>query len=131
VASRSWRRVSVSERARVLRRLSALIERYAESLGRLESQQTGKPLRQGLRDAEITVRYIDALPCSRMGAHTDGLLQAPGRHASTQPAESGAWVGRAATMPRAVTGGLSSWPTIRGAWRPGLPPRLRCSPAPS
>src|SRR4029077_5155999 len=58
-ASRSWRRGRVPERARVLRRLSALIERYAESLGRLESQQTGKPLRQGLRDAEITVRYFD------------------------------------------------------------------------
>src|SRR5690349_5640979 len=58
-ASRSWRRVSVPERARVLRRLSALIERYAESLGRLESQQTGKPLRQALHDAEITVRYFD------------------------------------------------------------------------
>jgi aldehyde dehydrogenase (NAD+)/betaine-aldehyde dehydrogenase len=58
-ASRSWRRASVPDRARVLRRLSALIERYAESLGRLESQQTGKPLRQGLRDAEITVRYFD------------------------------------------------------------------------
>ena len=41
------------------RRLSALIERDVASLGRLESQQTGKPLRQGLRDAEITVRYFD------------------------------------------------------------------------
>jgi aldehyde dehydrogenase (NAD+) len=55
----SWRLVSVPERARLLRRLSALIARDAESLGRLESQQTGKPLRQGLRDAEITVRYFD------------------------------------------------------------------------
>lgn len=36
-----------------------LIARETESLGRLESQQTGKPLRQGLRDAEITVRYFD------------------------------------------------------------------------
>jgi aldehyde dehydrogenase (NAD+)/betaine-aldehyde dehydrogenase len=51
--------VAVPERARLLRRLSALIGREAESLGRLESQQTGKPLRQGLRDAEITVRYFD------------------------------------------------------------------------
>ena len=58
-AGRSWRRVAVPERARLLRRLSALIERDQESLGRLESQQTGKPLRQGLRDAEITVRYFD------------------------------------------------------------------------
>src|SRR5487761_438852 len=55
----SWRRVAVPERARLLRRLSALIERDAQSLGELESQQTGKPLRQGLRDAEITVRYFD------------------------------------------------------------------------
>jgi aldehyde dehydrogenase (NAD+)/betaine-aldehyde dehydrogenase len=55
----SWRRVAVPERARLLRRLSALIERDVRSLGELESQQTGKPLRQGLRDAEITVRYFD------------------------------------------------------------------------
>src|SRR5271170_2131970 len=58
-ASRSWRLVAVPERARLLRRLSALIQRDLDSLGRLESQQTGKPLRQGLRDAEITVRYFD------------------------------------------------------------------------
>ena len=58
-AASSWRLVSVPERARLLRRLSTLIARDAESLGRLESQQTGKPLRQGLRDAEITVRYFD------------------------------------------------------------------------
>jgi aldehyde dehydrogenase (NAD+) len=58
-ASRSWRLVAVPERARLLRRLSALIGRDLESLGALESQQTGKPLRQGRRDAEITVRYFD------------------------------------------------------------------------
>jgi aldehyde dehydrogenase (NAD+) len=58
-AAQGWRRVAVPERARLLRRLSALIERDARSLGTLESRQTGKPLRQGLRDAEITVRYFD------------------------------------------------------------------------
>jgi aldehyde dehydrogenase (NAD+) len=58
-AASSWRLVSVPERARLLRRLSALIGRDLESLGALESQQTGKPLRQGRRDAEITVRYFD------------------------------------------------------------------------
>lgn len=58
-ASQSWRLVAVPERARLLRRLSALIQRDLESLGQLESQQTGKPLRQGRRDAEITVRYFD------------------------------------------------------------------------
>lgn len=58
-AASSWRLVPVPERARLLRRLAALIARETESLGRLESLQTGKPLRQGLRDAEITVRYFD------------------------------------------------------------------------
>ena len=58
-AAPAWRLTAVPERARLLRRLAALIERDAQSLGRLESQQTGKPLRQGLRDAEITVRYFD------------------------------------------------------------------------
>jgi aldehyde dehydrogenase (NAD+) len=58
-AASAWRLTAVPERARLLRRLAALIERDSRSLGRLESQQTGKPLRQGLRDAEITVRYFD------------------------------------------------------------------------
>jgi aldehyde dehydrogenase (NAD+) len=58
-AAPAWRLTAVPERARLLRRLAALIERDSDSLGRLESQQTGKPLRQGLRDAEITVRYFD------------------------------------------------------------------------
>jgi aldehyde dehydrogenase (NAD+)/betaine-aldehyde dehydrogenase len=58
-AAPAWRLTAVPERARLLRRLAGLIERDAQSLGRLESQQTGKPLRQGLRDAEITVRYFD------------------------------------------------------------------------
>jgi aldehyde dehydrogenase (NAD+) len=57
--AQTWRLTAVPERARLLRRLAALIERDGNSLGRLESQQTGKPLRQGLRDAEITVRYFD------------------------------------------------------------------------
>src|ERR1700722_10133570 len=58
-AAPGWRLTAVPERARLLRRLAALIERDSDSLGRLESQQTGKPLRQGLRDTEITVRYFD------------------------------------------------------------------------
>ena len=58
-ASQSWRLVAVPERARLLRRLSALIERDLDRLGQLESRQTGKPLRQGRRDTEITARYFD------------------------------------------------------------------------
>src|SRR6202030_290968 len=52
-AGQGGRRVAVTDRARLLRRLSTLIERDLAELGRLESQQTGKPLRQGRRDTEI------------------------------------------------------------------------------
>lgn len=54
-----WRRTAVEERARLLRRLSILIARDHEELSKMESRQTGKPLRQARRDVEITVRYFD------------------------------------------------------------------------
>lgn len=55
----TWRRTAVEDRARLLRRLSILIARDHEDLSRMESTQTGKPLRQAQRDVEITVRYFD------------------------------------------------------------------------
>lgn len=58
-ASRQWRKVAVADRARILRRIAQLIERDRDDLARLESLQTGKPLRQGRRDAELTSRYFD------------------------------------------------------------------------
>jgi aldehyde dehydrogenase (NAD+) len=58
-AAHAWRRTAVADRAAVLRRLAALIDANREELGRLESQQTGKPLTQGRRDAELTARYFD------------------------------------------------------------------------
>ena len=54
-----WWALPVAERARVLRRIAQLVERDQEELGRLESEQTGKPLTQGRRDAELTARYFD------------------------------------------------------------------------
>jgi aldehyde dehydrogenase (NAD+) len=58
-AGESWRRVATAERARILRRIAGLIERDLDVLGALEAQQTGKPLKQALRDTEITARYFD------------------------------------------------------------------------
>jgi aldehyde dehydrogenase (NAD+)/betaine-aldehyde dehydrogenase len=58
-AGAAWRKTAVADRAAVLRKLAALIDRDREDLGRLESQQTGKPLTQGRRDAELTARYFD------------------------------------------------------------------------
>ncbi|MGF6782028.1 aldehyde dehydrogenase family protein [Paraburkholderia sp. GAS334] len=58
-ASHAWRKVAVADRARVLRRIAQLIERDRDDLAHLEARQTGKPLRQARRDAEITSRYFD------------------------------------------------------------------------
>ena len=58
-AQRSWRLVAVAERSKLLRRVAQLIMAEQESLGVLESAQTGKPISQGRRDAELCARYFD------------------------------------------------------------------------
>lgn len=58
-ASRQWRRVAIAERARILRRIAELIKRDEADLAHLEALQTGKPLKQARRDAELTARYFD------------------------------------------------------------------------
>jgi acyl-CoA reductase-like NAD-dependent aldehyde dehydrogenase len=40
----SWRAVTPTDRARLLRRLAALVEEHAEELARIESQNVGKPI---------------------------------------------------------------------------------------
>ena len=56
---KSWRKVAVHDRAVILRKISTLMLENQRSLGELESQQTGKPLAQGLRDVELAARYFD------------------------------------------------------------------------
>jgi aldehyde dehydrogenase (NAD+)/betaine-aldehyde dehydrogenase len=58
-ASRQWRKVAIAERARILRRIAELIKRDEPDLAHLEALQTGKPLKQARRDAELTARYFD------------------------------------------------------------------------
>jgi len=55
----SWRGTSPAERGRVLRRLAELIRRDEEKIARLESMDTGKPLRQGRADAQVAARYFE------------------------------------------------------------------------
>jgi betaine-aldehyde dehydrogenase len=40
----AWRRVSPADRARLLRRLAALVEEHGEELAQIESQNVGKPI---------------------------------------------------------------------------------------
>jgi aldehyde dehydrogenase (NAD+) len=57
-ASATWRKTAPAERAEILTRLAALIERHAERLALLESEDTGKPLSQARNDALVSARYF-------------------------------------------------------------------------
>jgi acyl-CoA reductase-like NAD-dependent aldehyde dehydrogenase len=58
-AAPAWAAAAPAARAAILRRLGLLITAETDALAALESRQTGKPLRQARRDAEITARYFD------------------------------------------------------------------------
>ena len=49
----TWRRTTPAERARVLHRIAELLRRDHEELARLESMDTGKPLKQARTDATV------------------------------------------------------------------------------
>ncbi len=54
-----WRRSSAATRARLLRGLADLIRRDAQQLSDLESDDTGKPLRQARADVDVAARYFE------------------------------------------------------------------------
>ncbi len=56
---RTWRHTTPAERARIFRRIADLMRRDKEELARLESLDTGKPLRQARVDAEVAARYFE------------------------------------------------------------------------
>ena len=55
----TWRRTTPAERARVLHRIAELLRRDHEELSRLESIDTGKPLKQARTDATVAARYFE------------------------------------------------------------------------
>jgi aldehyde dehydrogenase (NAD+) len=55
----TWRNVRPAERGRILTRIAAMLWREAPGLARLESLDTGKPLRQARSDVETAARYFD------------------------------------------------------------------------
>ena len=54
----SWARTRPEDRARLLTSVADLIERDAERLARLESEDTGKPMSQARTDAMVCARYF-------------------------------------------------------------------------
>ncbi|BBL79732.1 aldehyde dehydrogenase [Rubrobacter xylanophilus] len=55
----TWRRTTPAERARVLHRISRLLNEKREEIARLESLDTGKPLSQARADAAVAARYFE------------------------------------------------------------------------
>lgn len=58
VAQPRWNTTLPEQRARLLTAIADLIERAAESLARLESEDTGKPISQARTDAAVCARYF-------------------------------------------------------------------------
>ncbi len=57
-AQPGWNRTRPEDRARILTGIANLIERDAEALARVESEDTGKPLNQARTDAAVCARYF-------------------------------------------------------------------------
>lgn len=54
-----WSRVSALERGRMLLKLSEIVLANIDALARLESRDTGKPLKQGRADVAACARYLE------------------------------------------------------------------------
>jgi len=92
-----WGSKSALERGRILARLSALIVENADELARLESIDTGKPMKQARNDITATARYFEYY-----GAAADKL------HGETIPYTKGMTV-LALRVPHGVTGHIIPW----------------------
>ena len=57
-ASRGWRATTPEQRADLLSALAGLIDREVETLARLESEDSGKPLSQARNDTRVCARYF-------------------------------------------------------------------------
>lgn len=55
----TWRHTTPVQRSRILHRISDGIASHRDELARLESQDTGKPLRQAYADVDVAARYFE------------------------------------------------------------------------
>ena len=97
VGNGQWGRCSALERGRFLRRLADAVDGARDELARIESRDTGKPLRQGLADAIALARYFEFY-----GGAADKL------HGQTIPYQPGYTV-LTVREPHGVTGHIVPW----------------------
>jgi aldehyde dehydrogenase (NAD+) len=96
-AEGAWGGMPAAERGRVLTRLARAVQDDHETIARLESADTGKPLRQGRADATALARYFEYY-----GAAADKL------HGETIPFLDGYTV-MTFWEPHGVTGHIIPW----------------------
>jgi len=74
---RVWSQTSAVERGRLLDRLGRLVLAQQEQLAHIESQDTGKPLKQALADIIVCARYLEfyAGACDKLHGETIPFLQ--------------------------------------------------------
>ena len=109
----AWRSVSVADRARLLRRLAALVEEHAEELARIESQNVGKPI-AGARGEVAMVANVFHVYAGAVDKH----------HGETIPVDGG--VDITFREPLGVCGLIVPWnfPLNIASWKLG--PALAC-----
>lgn len=65
----AWRRTSFEERARAMRHAAQVLRAKAEEYSRLMAQEMGKPVRDGIAEAQKCARLpLRLLPALRLGA---------------------------------------------------------------
>jgi acyl-CoA reductase-like NAD-dependent aldehyde dehydrogenase len=108
-----WRAVGVGDRARLLRRLAALVEEHAEELARIESQNVGKPI-AGARAEVAMVANVFHFYAGAVDKH----------HGETIPVDGG--VDMTFREPLGVCGLIVPWnfPLNIASWKLG--PALAC-----
>jgi len=72
-AAPAWAALAPSARGALLRRLGELIRRDADTLARLETRDTGKPLAQGRADIAAAARYFEFYGAVVEGFHGDTI----------------------------------------------------------
>jgi acyl-CoA reductase-like NAD-dependent aldehyde dehydrogenase len=108
-----WRSVGVADRARLLRRLAALVEEHGEELARIESQNVGKPI-SGARGEVAMVANVFHFYAGAVDKH----------HGETIPVDGGVDV--TFREPLGVCGLIVPWnfPLNIASWKLG--PALAC-----
>jgi aldehyde dehydrogenase (NAD+) len=96
-AEGAWRRLTATERGRLLMKLASAVESDSDTLAAIETRDNGKPLRQARADATALARYLEYYGSAADKLHGD-VLPYLGTH----------FVG-VERVPHGVTGHIVPW----------------------